>query len=98
MNRIPEHAEATAIIRGLDRSQAIIQFTADGEILDANPLFLKCMGYTIDEIRGRHHRMFVDAAYGESAEYSAFWEGLRSGEHSVAECRRLAKGGREVWI
>lgn len=90
--------EAHAKLRALDASQAIIEFALDGTILDANKLFLDAMGYRLEEIRGRHHSMFVDAAYRDSPEYAAFWTALRRGEHQAAEFRRIGKGGREVWL
>ena len=85
-------------LAALDRSQAIIEFSTDGVILDANANFLRAMGYARDEVVGRHHSMFVEPDYARSDEYRAFWEALRRGEFTSAEYRRLAKGGREVWI
>ena len=71
--------EAAALIRAVDRSQALIEFTPNGEIINANDLFLDCMGYALDEIRGKHHRIFVDSTYADSSEYSHFWERLKRG-------------------
>jgi methyl-accepting chemotaxis protein len=82
----------------ISRVQAVIEFKLDGTILTANENFCRAMGYGLDEIVGRHHRMFVDPAYAQSAEYHEFWETLRRGEFRSAEYRRLGKGGREVWI
>lgn len=90
--------ELKAKLKALDASQAIIEFKTDGTILTANDGFLKAMGYTLDEIRGQHHSMFVDAADKESPEYRQFWERLRGGEFQSAQYKRIAKGGREVWI
>jgi methyl-accepting chemotaxis protein len=87
-----------AIVHALNRSLAVIEFNLDGTILSANENFLKTMGYRADEIVGQHHRMFVDPAYGASAEYRAFWSALRSGAFAQNQYKRLAKGGREVWI
>jgi methyl-accepting chemotaxis protein len=81
----------------LGKSQAIIEFALDGTILTANPNFLKTLGYELSEIQGRHHRIFVDPAE-LGADYDLFWERLRQGEFQSAEYRRLAKGGRDVWI
>ena len=86
------------LIAAIDRSQAVIEFSLDGRILTANRNFLEAMGYTLDEIQGRHHRMFVDPEYAASRDYEAFWERLRRGEFSTAEFRRFGQGGREVWI
>ncbi|WP_037461311.1 methyl-accepting chemotaxis protein [Skermanella stibiiresistens] len=85
-------------INAIDKSQAVIQFDLEGNVLTANPNFLAVMGYTLGEIQGRHHSMFVDPSERDGAGYRRFWEGLRRGEFQVAEYRRLGKGGREVWI
>ncbi|GJE57091.1 MULTISPECIES: methyl-accepting chemotaxis protein [Methylobacterium] len=90
--------EADAKLAVLDRSQAIVEFKLDGTILTANANFLAAVGYTLDEIRGRHHSLFVEPGYSESAAYKAFWETLRRGEFQSAEYKRIAKGGREIWI
>ncbi len=88
----------SGLVAALLRSQAMIEFTPQGEILGANENFLKVMGYTLTEVVGKHHRMFVDPAYAASEEYATFWRRLESGEFQVAEFRRFARGGREVWI
>jgi PAS domain S-box-containing protein len=82
----------------LGRTQAIIEFSTEGVILDANEQFLKAMGYRIDEIRGKHHSMFVEPAFRESPDYKIFWDRLRGGEFQAAQFRRIGKGGRVVWI
>jgi methyl-accepting chemotaxis protein len=91
-------AEFKAKMDAVSSVQAVIEFTPAGEILTANPNFFAAMGYTIDEIRGRHHRMFVDPIDATSAEYEAFWRRLNAGESVVNSFRRIAKGGREVWL
>ena len=91
-------AEYAGLVDAIDRSQAVIHFSLDGTILDANENFLSVMGYTLDEIKGRKHSMFADANYAESAEYKQFWDKLRCGEFQSAQYRRLGKGGKEVWI
>jgi methyl-accepting chemotaxis protein len=91
-------ADAAAKLDAVGRSQAVIEFNLDGTIITANQNFLGAVGYTLAEIEGKHHGMFVEPAYRESAEYKAFWEKLRRGEHESAEFKRLAKGGREIWI
>ncbi len=90
--------ELQAQLDALEKSQATIQFDMDGTIITANDLFLNALGYTLEEIKGKHHSMFVDAAFKESAEYTAFWENLRRGEFQAAEYKRIGKGGKEVWI
>ncbi|MGB0910829.1 MAG: methyl-accepting chemotaxis protein [Nitrospirales bacterium] len=77
---------------------AVIDFTPDGIILDANENFLKTLDYTLDEIKGKHHRMFADPEFAASPEYTAFWEKLRRGEYDAGHYRRIAKGGKEIWI
>lgn len=90
--------EMEAILSALDRSQAVIQFKPDGTILFANENFLAAMGYSLDEIKGQHHSMFVEPGYENSAEYKQFWETLRQGKFQAAEYKRFAKGGKEIWI
>lgn len=82
----------------IDRSQAVIEFDMTGKVLSANPNFLKLMEYAQEEIIGRHHRLFVDPAYAATPQYQAFWESLGRGQFESGEYKRLAKGGREVWI
>ncbi len=90
--------EKNAIIAALDASQAVIHFNLDGTIQWANQNFLSTLGYTLDEIKGKHHRMFVAPKESESPDYIAFWNSLRLGTYQAGEYRRLAKGGRSVWI
>ncbi len=91
-------SDAEATLAALSRSQAMIEFALDGTILTANENFLNTMGYSLAEIQGQHHRLFVEPAYAQSAEYAEFWRRLGRGEFDAAEYKRLAKGGREVWI
>lgn len=85
-------------IAAISKSQAVIEFELDGTIKHANENFLKTVGYTLADIRGRHHRMFVPAAYAQSAEYHAFWAKLGRGEYDAGLYERVAKGDREVWL
>jgi methyl-accepting chemotaxis protein len=87
-----------AVLKALDQSLAIIEFDATGKILSANANFCSAMGYSLSEIRGRHHSLFVDPDYARSPDYKAFWAKLNRGEHDARDYRRLGKGGREVWI
>ena len=87
-----------AQVAALSKSFAVIEFNLDGTILTANDNFCRTLGYTLEEIQGKHHRMFVDPAYASKPEYNAFWEKLRRGEFCAEQFRRIAKGGREVWI
>jgi len=91
-------SEDASLINGIFNSQAVIQFTLDGTIIDANDNFIKTVGYRRDEIIGRHHSIFVEPAYAASAEYRQFWEKLRTGDFLEGEFRRLGKGGKEIWL
>lgn len=97
-DQILRQTDDAAKLAALDRVQAIIEFDLTGHILSANANFLAVIGYEREEIVGRHHAMFVPAGHAETPEYQAFWDRLRSGEFQAAQYRRIAKGGREVWI
>ncbi|WP_282587253.1 methyl-accepting chemotaxis protein [Lichenifustis flavocetrariae] len=88
----------TAQIAAIGRSQAVIEFTVDGTVLNANANFLNLLGYTLDEVRGKSHSIFVEPAFRDSQDYRDFWERLRNGEYQAAEYKRLGKSGNEVWI
>jgi methyl-accepting chemotaxis protein len=96
--RSSSRTEALARLAAIDKSQAVIEFDLDGTILTANANFLQTMGYALAEIQGKHHGMFVEAAYRDSAEYRAFWAKLGHGEYQAAQFKRIGKGGKEVWI
>jgi methyl-accepting chemotaxis protein len=81
-----------------NRTQAVIEYSADGYIVAANENYLRVTGNTLEEIKGKHHGTFVDAAYRESADYRQFWSDLHAGKFHTAEVRRIAKNGREVWM
>ena len=87
-----------AVYQALDRVQAIIEFNLDGTVITANENFLRTFGYELDEISGKHHRIFCEPAYAESPEYAAFWQKLARGEYAAAEFKRLSKGGKEIWL
>jgi methyl-accepting chemotaxis protein len=91
-------ADAQAKLAAIMRSQAVIDFDLDGNILWANDNFLGAMGYSLAEIVGKHHSMFCDPGYVKGAAYRQFWQDLRDGKFNSSIYRRLAKGGREVWI
>ncbi len=97
-SEVQQNALIAGQIEAIGKSQAVIEFELDGTVRTANQNFLDALGYTLDEIRGRHHSMFVDPVERESAEYKAFWSRLRAGEYHAAEYKRIGKGGREVWI
>lgn len=87
-------AEAEAV----RRSQAVIEFEPSGKIISANALFLDCIGYSLGEIEGQHHSMFVDTAERNSAAYNAFWSELAAGKPKQAQFLRIGKGGRRLWL
>ncbi len=92
------NGDAQAQVAAMNRSQAVIEFAMDGTILTANQNFLNALGYRLEEIKGKHHSMFVPVDQRDSADYRAFWAALNRGEYQAAEYKRIAKGGREVWI
>ncbi|OED50121.1 chemotaxis protein, partial [Rhodobacteraceae bacterium (ex Bugula neritina AB1)] len=91
-------AEQDGKMAAISRAQAMIEFELDGTILTANENFLATVGYSLDEIRGQHHRMFCDPEYARTPEYQKFWSDLAAGEFSAGEYKRFGKGGAEVWI
>ncbi|MEG1054708.1 MAG: PAS domain-containing protein, partial [Janthinobacterium sp.] len=82
----------------ISKAQAVIEFGLDGTILGANDNFLKCVGYTLEEIEGRHHRIFCAADYAQSEQYAQFWKKLGRGEFDAGEYKRVARDGREIWL
>jgi methyl-accepting chemotaxis protein len=90
--------EDASQIAAISRAQAVIAFEMDGTIVTANDNFLKAMGYTLGEIKGKHHSMFVEPSERDSAAYREFWAKLNRGENQAAEYKRIGKGGRAVWI
>jgi methyl-accepting chemotaxis protein len=98
MNFFRNNDKAQATLNAIGKSQAVIEFNLDGTIITANQNFCAAMGYALSEIQGKHHSMFVDPAYKDSAEYRQFWERLNRGSFEAAQFKRFGKGGREVWI
>jgi methyl-accepting chemotaxis protein len=96
--QIIERANQQGKLSAINKSQAVIEFSLDGTILDANENFLSTMGYRLQEIKGQHHRLFVEPEYANSHAYQHFWEELRNGILQVAEFKRFGKNGKEVWI
>jgi methyl-accepting chemotaxis protein len=85
-------------LTAISKSQAVIEFDLDGVILDANSNFLSALGYTLDEVKGKHHSIFVEPAFKNSPEYAAFWEQLRKGVYASGEYKRISKLGNAVYI
>lgn len=90
--------DAAGQIAAISKAQAVISFDLDGKILDANENFLRAMGYSLEEVKGKHHSLFVDPQEVASEEYKQFWEKLRRGEFDARVYKRIGKGGKEVWI
>ncbi|MCG2585450.1 methyl-accepting chemotaxis protein [Massilia sp. TS11] len=97
------HAASTtsddaALIQALQRTQAIIEFDLAGNVLTANANFLRTMGYTLEEVRGKHHAMFCEADLVTSTAYRHFWADLAEGKFHSARFKRLGKHGAEIWL
>src|ERR1700722_7587723 len=92
------NADYEGQIAAISKAQAVIEFTLDGKVIGANNNFLKVLGYSLGEIKGQHHAMFVEAGYRQSPEYRLFWEKLGHGEYEAGQYKRIGKGGTEVWI
>ena len=90
--------EHESLIKALQRSTAVIEFNLDGEVLTANERFLEATGYTLEQIRGKHHRMFCDPEQARSSDYQAFWEKLRRGEYIADRFERVDSRGRTIWL
>ena len=93
-----ELADLRGQLAAINKAQAVISFSMDGIVLDANDNFCRALGYHRDEIVGQHHRIFVDPAEVASPAYAAFWAKLGRGEFDAAEYKRIGKHGKEVWI
>jgi len=92
------NADSQGQIAAISKALAVIEFQMDGNVISANDNFLNTLGYTLDEIKGKHHSLFVEESYRRSLDYTEFWAKLRRGEYQAAEYKRIGKGGREVWI
>lgn len=98
ISRFLSRAQSGNIVKALNSAQAVIQFDVDGTILDANDLFLNLMKYTLPEIRGKHHRIFVDEREASSNDYQGFWDKLKRGESQTSCFKRMDKNGAALWI
>ena len=97
-NQKLRNADLSGQIDAIRKSQAVIEFKLDGTIVEANDNFLQALGYSLGEIKGQHHSMFVEHVERISAEYREFWTSLNRGQFQAGECKRIGKGGKEVWI
>ena len=98
LRRLSAQREAAAVMSAVERSQAVIEFSLDGQVLTANENFLQAVGYGLNELVGRHHAVLLEPAYRDSAEYRDFWAGLRRGEFRSGLFKRITKSGRDVWL
>lgn len=94
----PFTSQARAVLDAVNEAQAVIAFDMEGRVLEANAAFLGLMGYSAEEVVGQPHAMFLPRGEAQTEGYRAFWAELRAGRHQSREFRRLAKGGRDVWI
>lgn len=93
-----ERQNAQGILAAIDQSYAFIEFDLGGHVVTANKNFLSTVGYTLDEITGKHHRLFVEADYANSLAYADFWRDLNAGKPQRDVFKRVSKAGREIWI
>jgi methyl-accepting chemotaxis protein len=93
-----KNADFSGQIAAIQKSQAVIEFDMEGIIITANDNFLETTGYRLDEIQGKHHRIFVDPEYKNSNDYAEFWEKLNKGHHDTGEYKRISKNGKPIWI
>ncbi|KMT65721.1 chemotaxis protein [Catenovulum maritimum] len=88
----------TGQLNAINKAQAVIEFELDGTIISANENFLMAMGYTANQVKGQHHKIFVASDYANSADYQMFWQALSQGQYQQGEFKRFAKDGSEIWI
>ncbi len=91
-------AETEGMLQAINRSQAVIEFALDGTVLTANDNFLRIFDYELEEIVGKHHRMFCHPSYSESNDYAEFWQKLGRGDYESGEFKRINREGVEVWL
>ncbi|MGO2514060.1 methyl-accepting chemotaxis protein [Marinomonas polaris] len=93
-----QNSDYESQLDAISKSQAVISFELDGTILSANDNFLNALGYTLSEVEGKHHSLFVDSEYKKSEEYRNFWRSLANGEHFIGRYPRVHKSGKVIWI
>src|SRR5450830_887241 len=96
--KVEQEAATRSKLAALDRAMAVIEFDLNGQVLDANENFLTVMGYSLTELKGKHHRMFCEPAQVNSPEYADFWRRLNNGEFFTGQFKRIGKHGRVVWL
>lgn len=90
--------DQTLLLAALSKAQATIEFSLDGTIQSANPNFLQALGYTLEEVKGRHHSIFCEPNYVKSPAYREFWAKLNRGEFESNQYLRVTKNGDQIWI
>jgi methyl-accepting chemotaxis protein len=93
-----EKLAAEGVVNAIDTSYAFIEFDVKGNVISANNNFLKTTEYSLEEIKGKHHRMFVDRNYANSNEYARFWEELSAGKVQADQYKRQSRSGKEIWL
>ena len=93
-----QSADFEGQLQAIGKAQAVIEFSLDGKVLTANDNFLGLLGYTLGDVKGQHHSMFVDPAHRNSVDYRLFWEKLGRGEYEAGQYKRIGRGGKELWI
>ena len=91
-------ADFSGQLEAIGKSQAVIEFNMDGTIITANDNFLNTVGYSLNEIQGKHHKLFAEPSYASSHQYKDFWSQLNEGKFDSGEYKRIGKGGKEIWI
>ncbi len=91
-------ADQQSQLAAIQRTEAVIEFSVEGQIEQANSNFLQLTGYQLSEIQGKHHRIFVDPDEANTEAYQHFWQQLRQGQPQTADFRRYGKNGRMIWI
>lgn len=97
-DKVDQEAKVAAKLEAIDNSMAMIEFDLEGHILDANENFCQTMGYDLSEIRGKHHRLFVDPGYAQSPAYAKFWQSLNQGEAQIGTFERFDKNQNPIWL
>ena len=93
-----DSSKYNALVNAIDKSQGTIEFNMDGTVITSNDNFLNVLGYSLEEVKGKHHRMFCEEDYANSSDYKEFWEKLNQGEFNSGEYKRIGKNGGEVFI
>nr|WP_149088372.1 PAS domain-containing methyl-accepting chemotaxis protein [Pseudomonas prosekii] len=96
--KVQQESESAAKLQAIDRAMAVIEFDLSGNVITANQNFLSRMGYSLAELKGKHHRIFCTAALVNSGAYQDFWRRLNQGELFHGQFERVDKRGQTVWL